>query len=203
VSRAAGGSGGGPGGPGEPLGEWTHVGDERTEDYGIFRVRSFRVRSPRTGRDRRFTRIETADWVNVVAMTADDDVVLVRQWRHGREAFTLEIPGGVVDPGEDPAAAAARELLEETGYSGGAPEYLGTVEPNPAILTNRCHTYRIRGAVRVAEPTPDPGEDLAVVTMPRAEIPAAISDGRIAHALVICAFWWEEGRRSSGEDVGR
>jgi len=167
------------------------VRDERDVDFGIFRVRSFCARSPRTGEDRTFTRIETADWVNVVATTEDDHVILVRQWRHGREAFTLEIPGGIIDPGEDPAAAAARELLEETGYAGEPPEYLGTVDPNPAILTNRCHTYRIRLARRVADQTPDPGEDLAVVTMPHAEVPAAVAEGRIEHALVICAFWWD------------
>lgn len=184
-----------PGDPegGEPLGRWEHAGDERDEDFGIFRVRAFRSRSPRTGEDRTFTRIETADWVNVVATTEGGDVVLVRQWRHGREAFTLEIPGGIVDPGEDPAAAAARELLEEAGYAGESPELLGTVDPNPAILSNRCHTYRIRRARLVAEQTPDPGEDLSVVTVPHAEIPAAIADGRITHALVICAFWWDRG----------
>ena len=181
---------------GEPLGEWEHVADDRDEDFGIFRVRSFRARSPRTGEDRNFTRIETADWVNVVATTEDDEIILVRQWRHGREAFTLEIPGGIIDPVEDPGAAAARELLEETGYAGGPPRFRGTVDPNPAILTNRCHTYRIRNARRVADQAPDPGEDLSVVRMPYAEIPAAVADGRIAHALVICAFWWDrEGAR--------
>ena len=96
-------------------------------------------------------------------------------------------------------SAAARELREETGFAGGPAEFLGTVEPNPAILSNRCHTYRIRGARRVAAQAPDPGEDLAVVTMPREEVPAAIADGRITHALVVCA---PEGLRRRLRQLG-
>ncbi|MCA9752204.1 MAG: NUDIX hydrolase [Gemmatimonadetes bacterium] len=177
------------------LERWERTGDDGVEDFGIFRVRRFRARSPRTGQDRPFTRVETGDWVNVVATTPDDEVVLVRQFRHGVEEFTLEIPGGIVDAGEPPARAAARELREETGYAGDEPELLGVVDPNPAILDNRCYTYRIRNARPVTTLSLDPGEDIEVVTMPRAQIRAAVADGRIRHALVVVAFWWDEGSR--------
>jgi 8-oxo-dGTP pyrophosphatase MutT (NUDIX family) len=173
---------------------WERTGPEELTDFGVFRIRRYHARSPRTGRDRPFSVVDTADWVNVVAVTQGDRVVLVRQFRHGTGKVTLEIPGGMIDRGEEPAAAAARELREETGYAGEAPVFLGTVEPNPAFLSNRCHTYLVTGARRVAEPQPDAGEDIAVTLLPRAELAAAVTDGRITHALVVCAFWWLDRR---------
>jgi len=181
---------GGDGAGAESPPRWERTGDEELSDFGVFRIRRYLARSPRTGRDRPFSVVDTVDWANVIALTEDDCVVLVRQFRHGTGEVTLEIPGGMIDRGEDPAAAAARELREETGYAGEDPAFLGTVEPNPAFLSNRCHTFLIRGARRVAEPQPDAGEDLSVVLLPRAGLAAAVADGRIRHALVVCAFWW-------------
>ncbi len=174
---------------------WLPDGDPEQHDFDVFRVRKYRSRSPRTGALRPFTVIDTGDWVNVVALTGDGQVVLVRQYRHGTDRVTLEVPGGAIDAGENPAGAAVRELLEETGYAGGAPEHLGTVDTNPAILSNRCHTYLIEGCARVADPDPDPGEDIEVVTMPAADVDAAVADGRITHSLVVCALsWWRAAR---------
>lgn len=177
---------------------WERAGTEEVSDFRVFRVRRFRARSPRTGGLRTFSVIDSPDWVNIVALTPDDEAVLVRQFRQGTGEVTLEIPGGLVDPGEDPAAAAVRELREETGYAGGSPRHLGTVEPNPAIQSNRCHTYLIEGCRRVAEPRLDPGEDIEVVTLPRSGLAAAVADGRIRHALVVCAFWWLAHRDGTG-----
>ncbi len=172
------------------LERWRKTGEGLTSEFGVFRVRRYRARSPRTGEERPISVIDSEGWVNVVPLTPDGEIVFVRQFRHGTQAFTLEIPGGLVDPGEDPAESARRELLEETGYAGGKPTLLGIVEPNPAILSNRCHTYLVRDAVPVGTPSLEPGEDIVVTRLPIDEIPAAIADGRIAHALVICAFWW-------------
>src|SRR4051794_37215030 len=105
-------------------------------DYGIFRLRKDRCVSPRTHRAHDFWVLETTDWVNIVALTPDEQVVLVRQYRFGSQRTTLELAGGTVDPGEAPLAAAVRELREETGYQAESVTLLGCVEPNPAIQNN-------------------------------------------------------------------
>jgi ADP-ribose pyrophosphatase len=169
---------------------WEHRDETVVADMGIFQVRRVQSTSPRTGEHRTVSLLTTGNWINVVALTPDEQVVLVRQFRHGTGEFTLEIPGGLIDPGEGPQQAATRELLEETGYAGSAPLPLGVVDPNPAFLNNRCFTVLVEGCRPAASPTPDDGEDIEVELMPLDSIPTAIADGRIRHALVVCAFWW-------------
>ncbi|MBZ0269951.1 NUDIX hydrolase [bacterium] len=169
---------------------WERIGQESVSEHGIFRLHRFAARSTRTGRAHDFTVVETANWVNVVAVTKGGAFVLVRQYRHGVERVTLEIPGGIIDPGEAPADAAVRELREETGYAGSAPVALGVVDTNPAVFTNRCHTFLIRDCERVHETEPDAGEHIETLTMDEAGVRAAIADGRIAHALVLCGLAW-------------
>jgi 8-oxo-dGTP pyrophosphatase MutT (NUDIX family) len=173
---------------------WPRVGPEEVVTVDFLRIRRYLARSPRTGSARRIAVIDTFEWVNVVALTPERRVILVRQFRHGTGSVSLEIPGGIIDPGEEASRAASRELREETGYEGRAPIFLGSVEPNPAILSNRCRTYLIEDCRLAGELSLDPGEDIEVVTMPLEEIPSAIADGRIAHALVVCAFWWLSAR---------
>ena len=157
-------------------------------DHRIFSLQQVRRRSPRTGRVGTFQVMHTPAWVNVIALTACDEVVLIRQYRHGLDAVTLEVPGGLVDLAEAPQAAAARELLEETGYAGGPPVLLGEVHPNPAIQTNVCSTWLVEGARRVAEQRQDDEEHIVVELAPRSEIGGLIRRGDISHALVVCAF---------------
>jgi len=169
---------------------WRHLHSEPRHDYGIFATRTDRCRSPRTGNEHRFVVVSAPDWVNVVAITADDEVVLVRQYRFGTREMTLEIPGGAVDPGEAFEEAGLRELREETGFAGDDHRLIGVVTPNPAFLDNRCGTLLVTNARKVAEPEPDGTEDIEVVLAPRCEIQAMIARGEIDHALVVAAFHW-------------
>ncbi len=159
-------------------------------DQKIFRVLEHTARNPRTGEERDFTVLEASEWINVVALTEDDQVVLVRQFRHGTARVTLEVPGGLVDPGERPAAAAARELREETGYESDRWFELGSVEPNPAFLDNRLYAFLALDARETTAPMLDGGEDIEVLRLPLAAIPERIGSGEIAHSLVICAFFF-------------
>ena len=172
---------------------WTELGREKLHDCKVFDVSRTLSRSPRTGEIHPFYRIDAAEWVNVVTLTPRGEIVMVRQYRHGSGEITLEIPGGMVDPGERPASAAARELLEETGYRGSEPVHLGTVNPNPALFGNGCHTFLVRDAVRVADIRNDAGtEETAVELLPRSELSRRVLAGEIPHALVLAGFYWFE-----------
>lgn len=174
--------------PAGPKG-WRRVGATRLERCRVFDLDRVRFEPEDGGREREFYVVDAPDWINVVPLTDDGRVVFVRQFRFGVDAFTFEIPGGMCDPGEEPRAAASRELLEETGYEAGELVDLGWVHPNPAVQTNRCHTFLARGARRVASPTPDPDESLEVVTVPLDEVASLVRDGTITHALVVAAFY--------------
>jgi ADP-ribose pyrophosphatase len=169
--------------------DWQRLGDEVLLRYKVFTIRKSRRRSPRTGADIGFFLLDTPDWVNVVPITADGQVVMVRQFRHGSERVSLEIPGGLIDPHErDPAQAAARELREETGYEAAALVPIGTMTPNPAMQTNRCHSFLATGCRRVGELAMDAGEDIEVVTVPVAAVDGLVARGEIDHAIVLAAF---------------
>ncbi|MBK8014743.1 MAG: NUDIX hydrolase [Deltaproteobacteria bacterium] len=140
--------------------------------------------------------IQCADWVNIVALTDDDAIVLIRQWRAGVARTTLEIPGGMMDPHEAPLEAAIRELREETGFEANDWQVIGVVEPNPAIQSNRCHTFVARGARRVHAPDFDPTEHCVTEVVPFSEVSNLVRDGSITHALVIAALHFETLRRT-------
>jgi 8-oxo-dGDP phosphatase len=114
--------------------------------------------------------LEYPDWAHVVALDADDHILLVRQYRHGYGGFTLELPGGVMDADdESPIATAARELREETGYTADTFHHLASLSPNPATHTNRVHVVLARPIRHIGSPTPEPDESVTVVRVPVSE----------------------------------
>lgn len=138
---------------------------------------------------RDFTVLGFADWVNIIPITPEGKVVMIRQYRLGTRSETLEIPGGLISEGDaDPAEAALREMIEETGYHSDEVVHIGTVEPNPAIQNNRCHTYLARNAVPVSGQNLDPTEAIEVELVDRKDIPALVHSYRITHGLVLAAF---------------
>jgi 8-oxo-dGTP pyrophosphatase MutT (NUDIX family) len=166
---------------------WKSLSEEPLGDFSIFRLSRTVRRSPSTGRTHGFIRVDAPDWVNVIAVTPDGEVVLVAQYRHGTDAVTLEIPGGAVDDGESPLDAARRELEEETGYRAQSWAAIGWVEPNPAFMSNRCWTFLAAGCMPDGRAAPDPSEELVIRRVPVAAFSELIDGGVIRHALVVAA----------------
>jgi ADP-ribose pyrophosphatase len=175
---------------------------DRVASYRVFDVRRLELEDgDGAARGEAFV-LGCSDWCNVVAVTPEDEVVFVWQYRFGTGALSLEIPGGVVDAGESPVAAARRELLEETGYEAQQVEALLVVEPNPAIQGNRCHTFLARGARRTSRTVFDAQEELETVLVAADRIADLLDGGQVTHALVQGAlevFW----RRRAFAGLGR
>ncbi len=148
---------------------------------------------------RPFYRISSGVWINIIPVTSADEAVMVRQYRHGADVETLEIPGGMMDDDDkSPAAAARREMMEETGYDTEKEIIqIGSVNPNPALFDNRVYTFLAKDVRKVSEPVPDPWEALTGVELiPLQSIPEMIRAGQIDHSLVISAFYFYSFRNS-------
>ena len=167
---------------------WKRIRSQSVQSFRVFSIRTDTTISPRTGMKHDFYILESSDWINVIPLTTDDKVVMIRQYRHGSREVTLEIPGGLVDPGDTPKKAAVRELIEETGYQAKKWLKIGAVNPNPALFNNRCYTFLAQAINKGTDPTPDQTEDIEVVLIPLTDIPKLILKGKIDHAMVITAF---------------
>jgi 8-oxo-dGTP pyrophosphatase MutT (NUDIX family) len=170
------------------LKNWKLIKTEVGPDLTLFRVRFDWLENPRNEHTVKATIVEAPDWVNVVALTPEGELVVVRQYRFGNGEITTEIPAGIIEEGESSQTAAARELKEETGYVSDTWEYLGWVMPNPAYLNNRCHHWLARDAIKEASPVLDPGENLEVAVLSWEELDAEIKDGSFRHSLAISAL---------------
>ena len=170
--------------------EWRRKESEYVADCRVFKVRRDVSADPRDGRAHDFYVIEAPDWINVVPLTRGGAVVLIEQYRHGSLEVSLEIPGGMVDAGESPREAAARELLEETGYGASEALMLGRTRPNPAIQNNWIYSFLARDVQFEREPVFDTSEWTVTRLVPLADVPKLISEGAITHSLVVVAFHW-------------
>ena len=155
----------------------------------MFSVERSIAESPVDGARHEFYRIHSGSWAQIVPVTKERDVVLVRQYRHGARRVTLEMPAGLVDPGEDPAQAALRECLEETGYRARDPISLGVLYPNPTLFANRLHAFLATDVVPERAIQNVGAEETEVVLVPARELPKLMLDGTIDHALACATFW--------------
>jgi 8-oxo-dGTP pyrophosphatase MutT (NUDIX family) len=176
---------------------WEKVDTRTLADYRIFTIRSDRKVSPRTAQEHDFYVIECVNWVNVVAVTRNRELVMIEQYRHGSNTVELEIPGGMIDPADaSPVAAGVRELREETGYDGENARILGQTYPNPAIMSNTCYTVLVENCECRFPTELDSAEDVVTRLVPVDEIPKLVAAGKIQHSLVVVALFHFELHRN-------
>ncbi len=169
--------------------DWREVAREQVADCRVFSVERSIAESPVDGSPHTFYRIHSGSWAQIVPVTKEHEVVLVRQYRHGASKMTLEIPAGLVDPGEDPEHAALRECLEETGYRARNAISLGVVNPNPALFANRLYAYLAKDVVPERAIQNTGTEQTEVVLVPTRGVAELLLNGTIDHALVIATLW--------------
>jgi 8-oxo-dGTP pyrophosphatase MutT (NUDIX family) len=166
--------------------KWKVLQSKELLKLGFFRLRDDKCELPDGRVMPHYYVIEFADWVNVLPVTTDGQVVAVEQFRHGSDQMHLEIPGGSLDPriSEEPQVAGERELLEETGYAPSEMIYCGFHYPNPALQNNRMHTFIAWNCKKVAEQNLDPFEDLSVKLFPLSELQGKLERGEFTHSLI-------------------
>lgn len=164
---------------------WETVSSEAGPQLPLFRVRLDMMRHPQSAELFERLVLESADWVNVVALTPEGKAVMVEQFRFGIGGLTIEPPAGIVSPGEDSLTSARRELLEETGYAGDKWHYLGSVQPNSAFHDNLCHHWLAEDVIAVQSPEPESGEAIRVHLMTIEDIRRAMRAGSLRQALAL------------------
>lgn len=171
-------------------GKWEVLSSQELLRAGFFRLRTDRCKLPDNRIMPHYYVMEFNDWANIVALTDDNQMILVRQYRHAADEITLEIPGGGVDvkKAETPEQAAIRELLEETGYAAENVRLVAKHRPNPAMQNNFMHTFIATGCRRVQAPTPDPYEDIEVLTLPIPQVMEKVMAGEINHTIVVASL---------------
>ena len=170
--------------------KWDVLASEYLVDNRWLRLRKDRCRLPNGNIIEDFFVTEYTDWVNVLALTEEQEVVLVRQYRHGRSRVALELPGGMIEAGQNPAQAARLELLQETGFEARQWHRLGAVCANPDNHTNQSFSYLALGAHRTGQQQLDANEIIAVELVPLPEFVQMAQDGQLDQALHITSLFW-------------
>ena len=166
---------------------WVTTNDRVEYTTNIFKVLKRGMKLESENLEAEFAILDCPDWINVVALTPENEIVLVEQHRYGIEKPTLELAGGVCDPGEEPLETSQRELLEETGYSSEEWIYLGNVSANPAMQNNYVHTYLALNCKETHDQELDGNERINVHVMPVVKFLDMVGRGEIEHALVVAA----------------
>ena len=170
---------------------WEVMEDKLLQACRVWDLRARRYRHPKTGKQGEFYYIDSRDWAVVVARTVEGEFVLVRQFRWGSDELSWELPGGIVDEGEDPVEAGLRELKEETGYVAESGRLIGQCRPNPAILNNYCKVILAEGCRLADEGTSwDEHEELEVCVLPESTVMEWARDGTIGHALALNGLFY-------------
>lgn len=168
---------------------WKKKESKQIADCRVFKVREDFSTSTE-GKDASFFVIESPEWVNIIPVTKTGEIVLIEQYRHGIDEITLEIPGGLVDEGEDAKLAAERELIEETGYVPREVVLVGKSRPNPAIQDNWVYHYLAIDCEPNGETKFDDHESIHTRVVPMKYLPKLLLQGKITHSLVVAAFHW-------------
>jgi 8-oxo-dGTP pyrophosphatase MutT (NUDIX family) len=169
---------------------WRRVRSKEIADCRVFQVREDLFRRNGDDAEHNFFVIENPDWVNIIALTTDEKVVLIEQFRHGTEEMILEIPGGMIDKNEEPEEAARRELAEETGYVADNLVFIGKSRPNPAIQNNTIYHFLATNCQKTSETDFDEHESVAARLVPLGDVRKLIEDGKITHALAVAGFYY-------------
>ena len=169
--------------------KWELKKQELHSDCRIFEVFKRRFQRKSDGVEGDFFVLDTNDWVNVLAITPKEELVLVRQFRYGSQQFSLEPPGGVIEKNEDPIVAGLRELEEETGYVGQEAELIGSARPNAAILSNQCHFVLVQDAEKTADMNFDEHEELTTELHPLRNLRQMITEKKITHSIGLNAIF--------------
>jgi len=168
---------------------WREIRRQHIADCRIFDVELTEAESPVDGSLHDFYRVLSTDWVQIIPLTEADEVVMVRQYRHGSSSLVLEIPGGLMENGEDPGEAAIRECLEETGYQATQAHSIGAINPNPAIHAHKLHSFFARNVKKVSDVQNTVTEFTEVELVPLAGLAERLRNGDIDHSLVAATLW--------------